>query len=246
MADYQSVSVNASPTVASKSNNPQQPLIHKSSYPVDDKLAFPQRKNRRKTGCQRSIHGCGKKCKRCCSCFNWSLIGNTTYDLINIFITIADIITDSLVTYNFYENNQMTFFWISLSIVIIAQVSYAFTFAIKYVESNSNHCAKSLFWFIIGLIFSPIMSFIFFLTSNRERCLGKIFFEKFDLYVPGESSIQQYSYSYSNRPGYHDMKADYNEKTRITEWIEIKFQKHIGFIIESAFEAFPQVLFSEY
>ena len=40
----------------------------------------------------------------------------------------------------------------------------------------------------------------------------------------------------------NNMKVDEMEKPRITKWIETKLQKHIGFVIESVFEAFPQVL----
>ena len=114
MENYQTISTRTTNIKQIQSANPNQPLILKSPNTTDDNLLTGNsqshsRIRKRRKCCGKCVDSCEHLWKCCCSCIDWSLIGNTFYDLLNIFITVADIITDSLVTYNFYENNQMTF-----------------------------------------------------------------------------------------------------------------------------------------
>ena len=206
--------------------------------PIMIEFKPPKRKRKRCCGkCQRRCHRFGA---RCSTCVDWGYIGNSIYDLLNIFITIADIITDTLVIYNFYDKKQMTFFWIGLVIVIIAQICYAIAFVVQYVENIKTKPCAAILWFIVALIFSPIMSFIFFFTSDQSRCLSRILTKHTDLHVPvnraAGDGYQSFDYYY-----FHDNKDENNETKKIGQWVALKFRKHLGFIIESVCEAFPQV-----
>ena len=240
--NYNTLSHQAAPNTGIQSNNPKEPLILKlRKVGNTNDLEIEKRKQKKKNCCHKLHRDCRHRWHFWCSKINWQYIGNSVYDILNIIITIADIITDSLVTYNFYINDQMTFFWISLTIVIIAQIAYAFAFVTKYIENNVDNWEKSIFWFFIALLFSPIMSFVFFLTSSRDRWLSKIFMDVFDLHIPKDPDSNN-SYTYST----YGREFRYLEQTedtpRIKQWIEMKFRRHVGFIIESTFEAFPQVL----
>lgn len=168
---------------------------------------------------------------------NWANVGNHVYDVVTACISVADITTDVLVISNFYQKKQLTFFWIALSVVIIAQLSYAVAFYMSYIDDDPK-CNKKwsilqrCAWFMVGVLFSPIMSFIFYFTSDETMYLGKIFKNKLRLYVPKAKNI--------NNEFRHDWvkEEDKNktERSKISEWIEVKMRKHLGFIMEAAIE----------
>ena len=58
--------------------------------------------------------------------------GDIAYDMLTIFISIADVATDIWVAIDFYYEERLTFFWISVIILILAQCSYSIAFALRY------------------------------------------------------------------------------------------------------------------
>ena len=54
-----------------------------------------------------------------------STLCNIGYDILTILISIADVATDIIVLIDFYNKERMAFFWISFSILILAQCSYS-------------------------------------------------------------------------------------------------------------------------
>ena len=176
---------------------------------------------------------------KCLSCIDWTGIGNVLYDIMTACISIADVTTDILVISNFYRKEQFTFFWIALSVVICAQIGYSIAFVVQYVDyydykKGGRHFShKQAFgWFLIGLLFSPVMSFIFYWTSDPDMCLAQIFKHRFSLYIQ-EKRSDQYTYRYDWVKEEDKKKT---EKSQIKEWIEIKLRKHIGFILEAGIE----------
>ena len=182
-----------------------------------------QRKTKRKPCYHHCVQRWRKLTKRLATCIDWTYIGNKSFDSINIVITIADIVTDILVIYDFYQKNEMTFFWIGLTIIIFAQVCYAIAFWVEYVDKDNY--MRAFCWFIIALIFSPLMSFVFFFTSHEEQWLSRAFIRR----MPGLLLPRSH------------FKHPKENTGLITEWVESKFNKHFGFIVESVCEAFPQV-----
>eukprot|EP01083_Nonionella_stella_P014134 39776_1 len=54
------------------------------------------------------------------------------YDILTILISIADVTTDIMVLLSFYNPQKMTFFYISLVILIIAQIGYLIVFFLSF------------------------------------------------------------------------------------------------------------------
>ena len=164
---------------------------------------------------------------------NISSIGNIAYDILTATISIADITTDIWVIVNFYIKKRLTFFWIALIVLIIAQISYAIAFVIKFVDTRKYAWTAMLQWFFFGLLFSPFMSFIFYFTSDPELPLAKIFKHYLDLEIADKD--KEWHESWATK---EDISK--NKSSNITEWIEKKFRKHLGFIMEAVIEAIPQ------
>ena len=68
--------------------------------------------------------------------------GNTIYDILTILISIADVATDIWVAVDFYNKDRIIFFWISITIFIIAHFGYAITFAIEFAGKTSKLKSK--------------------------------------------------------------------------------------------------------
>eukprot|EP01084_Bolivina_argentea_P109404 195565_1 len=72
---------------------------------------------------------------------------NNLYDILTISISIADVTTDLMVLISFYHSNRMTFFWISFTILVIAQIGYLivfiFSFEIEdFIQKFFNVCCS--------------------------------------------------------------------------------------------------------
>ena len=143
---------------------------------------------------------------------------NYLYDVLTLCISVADVATDIFVIYEFYVDKRDTFFIIAIIVMIIAQLAYCVAFIIKF--TNSEHTWKNIMCiFICILPFSPIISFIFFITSLERNCLSSLF----------------------KKLGLNDGKLRFNsDSPPILVWIEKKMQKHMGFILEATIEALPQ------
>eukprot|EP01083_Nonionella_stella_P053229 140877_1 len=57
---------------------------------------------------------------------------NIGYDVLTICISIADVTTDIIVLIDFYNKDRMTFFAISLIILILAQCAYAIACSVRF------------------------------------------------------------------------------------------------------------------
>ena len=70
--------------------------------------------------------------KGCQSC-------NTSYDVLTIIISMADVATDIVVLVDFYNKERTAFFGISLAILIMAQCSYSIGCAARYCHVQRVH-----------------------------------------------------------------------------------------------------------
>ena len=145
---------------------------------------------------------------------------NIFFDILAALISISDVATDVIVTYNFYINDQMTFFGLSLTFIILAQLSYCFAFLIV-IASEDSPC-RAFLLFLCLLPISPVLSFIFFLTEDPNS--------------PTSEFLKEYMwFNVSLGETYID-----KTKSKLRQWMKKKLRKHMGFIMESCIEAFPQ------
>lgn len=67
----------------------------------------------------------------------WRCI-DTIWEAIVVVLSVVDIVTDVLVTIQFYQDDRLEYFYISLAIFILAQCSYALLFAVSFVDSDDK------------------------------------------------------------------------------------------------------------
>eukprot|EP01084_Bolivina_argentea_P266552 452125_1 len=153
-------------------------------------------------------------CKRCISLF---------YDILTVSVSMLDVVTDVLVMMQFYQKERIVFFIASLTILIIAQLTYILSFWGRHHRRNSPLLSISLFFLLIPL--SPFISFLFYIVADEQR---------YKLLIENTFCLNKLIY---NNP--YSSYVD-NDKSELKQWMQMKLYKHIGFIIESLFEAFPQ------
>ena len=76
--------------------------------------------------------------KRNRTCFDYPLARNVlglVYDVFTIVVSLLDIITDVIVLIEFYLHGHMAFFYCSLIILLMAQLSYTVAFWWKFKEA---------------------------------------------------------------------------------------------------------------
>ena len=153
------------------------------------------------------------------------------YDLFAITIGTLDLITDILVLISYYTNGHGTLFIISLTVLIIAQISYCIGFAIKNTGGFSE-CSRNIFEITVVslccLPFAPFMSFIFYLTDDKNNWLSKFLTQNF-------SYIEIDSNNFASQ-----------DEAPFRQMMEKKILKHMGFILEACLEALPQSILQMY
>lgn len=115
---------------------------------------------------------------------------NLTYDILTIFISIADIVTDVIVLISFYNKERTAFFAISLVILIIAQLCYAVLFIWRYKPRMSD--SKIIFLFLALLPFGTIVSFLVYFTDDTDSAFAKWFGKQFPSLKVQESLEHRY------------------------------------------------------
>eukprot|EP01084_Bolivina_argentea_P310229 536784_1 len=120
----------------------------------------------------------------------------------------------------------MTFFVLSLIILIIARMAYSAAFIWRYDILTNEHilCTVALFFILIPL--GSMVSFIIFFTDDPNSKFSQRFKKLTNWSV--ENSLRKNNLKHS--------------QSKMTQWIIKKLSKHIGFIIEAGIEALPQSL----
>ena len=144
------------------------------------------------------------------------------YDILTILISIADVTTDIIVLLDFYEKDRMVFFGISLGILILAQCSYSFAFTTRFETFDSWPVIIACICFCCILPFGTFVAFCIYF-AGQDGCFSDFLHNSLGL---DTSSL------------YFDNPKD----SEFAKWIKQKLDKHLGFILEAAIEAFPQSL----
>ena len=144
------------------------------------------------------------------------------YDIIASIISLLDLVTDVLVMINFYKNGHFGFFNASLCILLFAQIAYVSAFIAKF--SSEYGFTGNFILFLVLLFFAPFLSFIFMLVDSNQSKFAKFIHKRscFDL-------------NFSRRQFDSD-----EQSSALYQWMVDKMNRHIGFILEAATEAFPQ------
>eukprot|EP01083_Nonionella_stella_P233727 823202_1 len=150
---------------------------------------------------------------------------NIGYDVLTICISIADVTTDIIVLIDFYNKDRMTFFAISLVILILAQCSYAMACAVRFDTFANWRSHTAFVAFCCMLPFGTLVAFFMYFASEESG------FDCFREFITSDLSLDGSSL--------FDVRQ---RDSNLVKWIKKKLDKHLGFILEAAIEAFPQSL----
>eukprot|EP01084_Bolivina_argentea_P246470 412473_1 len=148
-----------------------------------------------------------------------------SYDLLTILISIADITTDIIVLIDFWMKGRTTFFAISLVILILAQCSYSIAFAMRFDTIYTWGSAKAFAAFCCMLPFGTFVAFFIYFANDESG------FECFNEFIYNTLGLDGEGIFYVR-----------NDDSKMVKWIKRKLERHLGFLLESVIEAFPQSL----
>ncbi|ETO10478.1 hypothetical protein RFI_26898 [Reticulomyxa filosa] len=141
---------------------------------------------------------------------------NTLYEFGAPIISVVDVVTDIMVTFQFYQNGRMTFFWISLCILLLAQVCYSMLFTLFYADHWSTRWRMVAFACIFPL--GQFVPLFMWLDSFKLKFVSKIL-----------KSMGLQSNAFDEKTCPEDMDE-------LQFWLEQKLRSQGGFIIESIIE----------
>ena len=121
--------------------------------------------------------------------------------------------------YGYWIQDRMVFFTISIIIVILAQITYAFWFSARYGEQLPMWGRVLLFFSVLPI--APFISFVFMCTVKNDTLCSRCI----------------------NASGLRvaDWGFDEND-TPLKLWMKKKIARHFIFLQEAIFEAFPQCI----
>ena len=103
--------------------------------------------------------------------FSCDLLFGSLYDILAVTISVLDVVTDIIVLVGFYQQERWIFFGLSLSIILLALLSYTIAFEIRYVQPS--HLSEAVAVFITMLIFSPFIPFFFYFAHKNSSVMSK-------------------------------------------------------------------------
>ena len=150
----------------------------------------------------------------------WTACFGLCYDIIAQSISVLDVTTDIWVCVKFYLDGRQTFFAISLTILLLALVSY--TAAFVTIFDGSYRFRDRVTLFIVTLPLSPLLPFAFYYGDRAESFFNKLFE---CMRLGGSVRIR------ANQDTSTTSRA-----SKFKQFFEKKIEKHFGFILESLVE----------
>ena len=164
---------------------------------------------------------------------------DTLYDGIICGFSLLDIVCDLLIAREFYVNKHYKFFYASIFIFILAQITYSVILALSLVPTrkhkdyyswNDNDMQRFKFFAKILLIVFPFGQLIPLLLMVQ------------DMYIITFTEIYGYFGYKSNLISFSKENSidNSNNDDQISSYIKKKWISHLGFITEAIIEAVPQ------
>eukprot|EP01083_Nonionella_stella_P041697 112955_1 len=149
---------------------------------------------------------------------------NTIYDIMAASISLADIATDIIILVQFYLQNRMIFFYASLSILLLANLSYVMVFMKRYT-SGTDFLGLICVGFMLFPI-APVLSFLMYFMDDNNGCVTQCVLNR---------CLRNFQFGF-----YGFVSSERN--SHLHQWFETKISKHIGWILESVLESIPQTV----
>ena len=151
-----------------------------------------------------------KKCGENLSCLG------LFYDILGQLISVLDVTTDIIVCIQYYQNDRMVFFGISLTILILALICYDIAFVNKIESENLQNV---ILMFLVVLPISPFVPYLLYFTADDTSMVSNWL-----------RKICCFSIYLEHRPGTR------HNISKLRNFMKQKVQKHLGFIIEAVVE----------
>ena len=100
------------------------------------------------------------------------------FDFMQVLLATTDIVSDTLIAVQFYQEGRMGFFWVCVGILLIAQIAFTTFFVLAYGDTNSM-CKQAVLWICV-FPFAQLVPLLTWLQTFRFRWLDAIL-EFFDL-----------------------------------------------------------------
>ncbi|ETO28976.1 hypothetical protein RFI_08149 [Reticulomyxa filosa] len=177
---------------------------------------------------------------------HWRNVATYLFDMYNLVVSLADMVTDVLVLQQYYEEKQTVFFWIGAANLALAQLCYSFVFVMRHVDQGG--CWKRVLVFLAVLPISPLLCIVFYWESFPNNRLSKLM-EKLHL-NPIENATTTTTTTTMTTAAAATMTSSAQRQNEdrdvdemdMSEWARERIQKNLGFILEAIVEAFPQSL----
>ena len=146
------------------------------------------------------------------------------FDVIAAIISILDLSTDVWIIITWYQQERMTFFWISFVILLLAQMAHITVFYFNHGKeiTDTRDFLHSVISILFTVPFAPMLSFIFYLVAEDGSFLRRVI-----------DKLPMYNFDW------HKLEID-TDSSKFDQYLETKVYKHAGFITEAFIEAFPQ------
>ena len=163
------------------------------------------------------------------------------FDSLTILISFADVVTDVLVLYEWYVNGQNASFITSLIILILANLSYSIMFWIKLgIYCNDSPCNHFTPKGIIALLLFTII-FPFLLPYIIYFYESPHFFNDTTEYLQRVMNLSDSSKTLPQEllTAIKSMDENFYD-LKVKHILNKKLNSHIGFLLETLVESFPQ------
>lgn len=146
-------------------------------------------------------------------------------DILVILFSFSDIILDVLVCLEFYRQGHMLFFYLSLAIFLLAQLTYSFLFVATW-----------------GKHLSPLHQMLVFIIVVPVSQLVPVFTWVESLRLPRLDALLTAVGLRPTGDPLGDQGGEEEDHDMLWSYIQHKYQSHAGFLAEALAEALPQCM----
>eukprot|EP00603_Paraphysomonas_imperforata_P004585 CAMPEP_0114422778 /NCGR_PEP_ID=MMETSP0103-20121206/5792_1 /TAXON_ID=37642 ORGANISM="Paraphysomonas imperforata, Strain PA2" /NCGR_SAMPLE_ID=MMETSP0103 /ASSEMBLY_ACC=CAM_ASM_000201 /LENGTH=722 /DNA_ID=CAMNT_0001591387 /DNA_START=161 /DNA_END=2329 /DNA_ORIENTATION=+ len=163
--------------------------------------------------------------------FTWKTLDFILNDLLVVTFSIVDIFLDLAVCQQFYANDQMEFFYMSVLIFFFAQFSYCFLFVATWGKHLTP--TKKVLVFICTLPVGQLIPFFTWIETFRITWLDNAL---------TDLGLQPTACGGAARDMEREEDEQHAGSDMLWGYIQTKYQAHAGFLAEALAEAIPQCI----
>jgi hypothetical protein len=150
-------------------------------------------------------------------------------DIIQVSSSVADVIIDILVLFEFQQTGKTTFFYLSIAVFFLAQITYALLFTYRY-GWNLKKTHQRFICFCCAFIFGQLFPLFTFIESFNIK--------RINTWIRWLGLTPTNTINFDNSKDNETTTEDENDQ--LWSLVQKKYQSHFGFLCEAIVEALPQ------